>query len=118
MSEEIKQEKGMRRLLATALELGPLLLFFAANSKWGIFIGTGVFIVATVASWSFWTIDMGVSFGRKKPLQFEASKLIRPCSCAEARPGKLGERSSDKVAIAFTVLPSTCWIAIAISGHW
>jgi intracellular septation protein len=47
MSEEIKQEKGMRRLLATALELGPLLLFFAANSKWGIFIGTGVFIVAT-----------------------------------------------------------------------
>ena len=48
MSEEIKEEKGMRRLCATALELGPLVLFFAANSKWGIFIGTGVFIVATV----------------------------------------------------------------------
>jgi intracellular septation protein len=48
MSEEIKEEKGMRRLYATALELGPLVLFFAANSKWGIFIGTGVFIVATV----------------------------------------------------------------------
>jgi intracellular septation protein len=47
MSEEIKEEKGMRRLYATALELGPLVLFFAANSKWGIFIGTGVFIVAT-----------------------------------------------------------------------
>jgi intracellular septation protein len=47
MSEEIKEEKGMRRLYATALELGPLLLFFAANAKWGIFIGTGVFIVAT-----------------------------------------------------------------------
>ena len=47
MSEEIKEEKGMRRLCATALELGPLVLFFAANSKWGIFIGTGVFIVAT-----------------------------------------------------------------------
>jgi intracellular septation protein len=47
MSEEIKEEKGMRRLYATALELGPLVLFFAANSKWGIFVGTGVFIVAT-----------------------------------------------------------------------
>ena len=47
MSEEIKEEKGMRRLYATALELGPLVLFFAANSKWGIFIGTGVFVVAT-----------------------------------------------------------------------
>jgi intracellular septation protein len=48
MSEEIKEEKGMRRLYATALELGPLMLFFAANAKWGIFIGTGVFIVASV----------------------------------------------------------------------
>ena len=48
MSEEIKEEKGMRRLYATALELGPLVLFFAANAKWGIFIGTGVFIVTTV----------------------------------------------------------------------
>ena len=47
MSDDIKPEKGMRKLYATALELGPLLLFFAANSKWGIFIGTGVFIVAT-----------------------------------------------------------------------
>ncbi len=48
MSEEIKEEKGMRRLYATGLELGPLVLFFVANAKWGIFIGTGVFIVATV----------------------------------------------------------------------
>ena len=47
MSEEIKEERGMRRLYATALELGPLILFFAANSRFGIFIGTGVFIVAT-----------------------------------------------------------------------
>jgi intracellular septation protein len=50
MSEEIKEEKGMRRLYATALELGPLMLFFAANAKWGIFIGTGVFIVASVVA--------------------------------------------------------------------
>jgi len=47
MSDDIKPEKGMRKLWATALELGPLVLFFAANSKWGIFYGTAVFIVAT-----------------------------------------------------------------------
>ena len=47
MSENPKAEHGMRRLYATALELGPLLLFFIVNGKWGIFIGTGVFIVAT-----------------------------------------------------------------------
>ena len=47
MSEGASQPRGMRRLYATALELGPLLLFFVANGKWGIFIGTGVFVVAT-----------------------------------------------------------------------
>src|SRR6187401_2393612 len=47
MSDDIKPEKGMRRLYATALELGPLVLFFAANAKWGIFVGTAVFVVAT-----------------------------------------------------------------------
>ncbi len=45
--DDIKPEHGMRKLYATALELGPLLLFFAANAKWGIFYGTGVFVVAT-----------------------------------------------------------------------
>ena len=31
-------------------ELGPLLLFFVVNGKWGIFVGTGVFIVATAVA--------------------------------------------------------------------
>lgn len=49
MSEQ-KTEKnhGVRRLLASALELGPLLLFFFANTRWGIYVGTSVFIVASV----------------------------------------------------------------------
>ena len=47
MSEGAQQESPARRLYATALELGPLLLFFLANGRWGIFYGTGVFIVAT-----------------------------------------------------------------------
>ena len=33
-----------------AIELGPLLLFFGANALWGIYIGTAVFMVATVIS--------------------------------------------------------------------
>ncbi len=47
MSDEIKPEQGMRKLYATALELGPLILFFFVNGKWGIFVGTTVFVVAT-----------------------------------------------------------------------
>jgi intracellular septation protein len=50
MSEDIKPEKGMRKLYATGLELGPLLLFFIANSRWNIFVGTAVFIAATAVA--------------------------------------------------------------------
>jgi intracellular septation protein len=41
--------------LKLALELGPLAIFFAANAKFGIFAGTGAFmvaiVIALVASW-------------------------------------------------------------------
>lgn len=47
MTEQAGEENGMRRLYATALELGPLVLFFIANGRWGIYWGTGIFIVAT-----------------------------------------------------------------------
>ena len=47
MSEEIKEEKGVRRLYATALELGPLVLFFVVTNRWDIYAGTAVFMVAT-----------------------------------------------------------------------
>ena len=35
------------------LELGPLLLFFFANGRWGIEVGTGVFIVALLVTLPF-----------------------------------------------------------------
>lgn len=42
--------------LKLALELGPLVVFFVANSRAGLFVGTGCFMVATVvalaASWT------------------------------------------------------------------
>ncbi len=47
MSEKSSDDNGMRKLYATALELGPLVLFFVANGRWGIYWGTGIFIVAT-----------------------------------------------------------------------
>ena len=47
MSDDIKPEKGMRKLYATALELGPLVLFFFVVNRWDIYYGTGVFVVAT-----------------------------------------------------------------------
>lgn len=37
-------------LLKLALEIGPLVLFFAVNAKAGIFYGTGVFMVAVIAA--------------------------------------------------------------------
>src|SRR5262245_53462545 len=51
MTEQAGSERhGARRFYATALELGPLLLFFLANSKWDIYVGTGVFIAATAVA--------------------------------------------------------------------
>jgi intracellular septation protein len=44
------EEKGSRKLWATALELGPLVLFFAANSRWGVLTGTAVFVAATAVA--------------------------------------------------------------------
>ena len=48
MTDKTEEQGGMRKLYATALELGPLVLFFIANGRWGIYWGTGIFIVATV----------------------------------------------------------------------
>ena len=50
MSAGAKEEKGGRRFYATALELGPLVLFFIANTRWGVFTGTAVFIAATAVA--------------------------------------------------------------------
>jgi intracellular septation protein len=38
--------------LKLALELGPLVLFFVANARFGIFTGTGVFMVAVLVAFA------------------------------------------------------------------
>ena len=45
--DDIKPEHGMRKLYATLLEIGPLILFFVVTAKWEIRTGTVVFMIAT-----------------------------------------------------------------------
>jgi intracellular septation protein len=39
-----------KQLIKMVVEFGPLLVFFLANSRYGIYTGTGAFMVATVVS--------------------------------------------------------------------
>src|SRR5262249_36848490 len=77
----------------------------------------GALIAATVALWSFCTIAAGVPLGKTKENQAPASKLATPCSCADARFGRVGERFFVRTAIAFTELPWMCGIASSAAGH-
>ncbi|HVJ76401.1 MAG TPA: septation protein A [Hyphomicrobium sp.] len=44
------QQLDRKQLVKLVVEFGPLLVFFVANSRFGIFTGTGAFMVATVIS--------------------------------------------------------------------
>jgi intracellular septation protein len=44
------EKPKLNPLLKLALDVGPLVLFFAINARFGIFAGTGVFMVAVVAA--------------------------------------------------------------------
>lgn len=50
MTTEPVERSAPNPLLKLAIEVGPLVAFFIANSRWGIITGTGVFMVATVVS--------------------------------------------------------------------
>lgn len=56
MTTEPVERAAPNPALKLAIEAGPLVVFFIANSRWGIITGTGVFMVATIfslaASWS------------------------------------------------------------------
>jgi intracellular septation protein len=45
-----KKRPELNPLFKLALDLGPLLLFFFANTRWGIYAATGAFMIATVVS--------------------------------------------------------------------
>lgn len=49
-TQTASEPQANNQLLKLAIEFGPLLVFFIANSWKGIFWGTGLFVVATVVS--------------------------------------------------------------------
>ena len=49
-SAKDEQRSAEKPLLRLALDLGPLILFFAINALYGIFLATGFFMVAIVAA--------------------------------------------------------------------
>ncbi len=52
-------ELGAKQLLKLLVELGPLVVFFVANSQFGILIGTQVFVIATIISLSVSRVVLG-----------------------------------------------------------
>src|SRR5476651_1503821 len=42
------EKKQLNPILKLSLDIGPLILFFAANSKFGIYAATGAFMVAVL----------------------------------------------------------------------
>lgn len=50
MTKALDQSRAINPLLKLALELGPLVVFFIANSRGGLFVGTGAFMAATVVA--------------------------------------------------------------------
>jgi intracellular septation protein len=48
--QPMTEKPTLNPLLKLALDIGPLVLFFAANSRFGIFAGTAAFMIAVVAA--------------------------------------------------------------------
>jgi intracellular septation protein len=50
MKESMSDKKKLDPTLKLVLDIGPLVLFFAANAKLGIYVATGAFMVAVLAA--------------------------------------------------------------------
>jgi intracellular septation protein len=57
--------------LKLALELGPLVLFFVANARWGIFAGTAIFMVAVLVA-----LAVSYALTRRLPIMAIVSGVI------------------------------------------
>ena len=53
MPRQAADRPELNQWLKLSLDLGPLLLFFFVNAKWGIFAATGTFMAATLFSLAF-----------------------------------------------------------------
>ncbi|MCH8181805.1 MAG: septation protein A [Proteobacteria bacterium] len=63
MTTEPVERAPPNPILKLAIEVGPLLAFLIANTRWGIITGTGVFMAATVVS-----LAASLSLFRRLPL--------------------------------------------------
>lgn len=63
---------GNTSLIKLACELGPLVVFFVANSRWDIFVGTAAFMVAMVAS----VVASKTVFGRVPPMALVTAVFV------------------------------------------
>ena len=63
MTTERVERTAPNPLLKLAIEIGPLVAFFIANSRWGIITGTGVFMGAAVVS-----LGLSLSLFRQIPI--------------------------------------------------
>ena len=52
MAETTQEPRSQNPLVRLAVELGPLLVFFFVNARWGIYVGTGAFMAAIAVSFS------------------------------------------------------------------
>jgi intracellular septation protein len=57
--------------LKLTLELGPLVLFFVANARWGIFAGTAIFMVAVLVA-----LAVSYALTRRLPIMAIVSGVI------------------------------------------
>jgi intracellular septation protein len=67
----MSERRHLNPILKLVLDLGPLVLFFVANSRWGIFTATAMFMVAIV-------IAMGASYVliRRVPIMTIVSAVV------------------------------------------
>ena len=65
------KKPAIHPLLKLALDLGPLILFFLANARWGIFVATATFMAAAIVAFA-------VSYGltRRVPLMALISTVV------------------------------------------
>jgi intracellular septation protein len=67
----MSKQSSLNPGLKLALELGPLVLFFVANARWGIFTGTAVFMVAILIA-----LAVSYALARRLPIMAVVSGVI------------------------------------------
>lgn len=67
LEKTMSDQQKLNPTLKLVLDIGPLVLFFAANAKFGIYIATGAFMVAVL-------IALGVAYAKTR--RIEAMPLV------------------------------------------